>query len=74
MKIKHTPVMLRWKFRRNQSLNPWKNHGDQIPAWITPTRGDLDSSKFRDSEGPIKEKCKDVDKINDEAKGSRKKM
>jgi hypothetical protein len=32
MKIKHTPMMLRWNSERNQTLNPWKFHGDMIPS------------------------------------------
>jgi hypothetical protein len=70
MNIKHTPMMLRWKSERNKSLNPWKNHGDMILAWITPPRGDADLPQFWDSRGFIDEKCKAMDKKYDEADGS----
>jgi hypothetical protein len=69
MKIKHTPMMLRWKSGRNQSLNPWKIHGDLIPSWITPPRGDAVLPQFRDSRGCIEEKCKAVVKKTEEVEG-----
>jgi hypothetical protein len=69
MKIKHTPMMLRWNSGRNQTLNPWKFHGDMIPSWITPPRGDAVLSQFREFRGCLEEKCKSVVKKTEEVEG-----
>jgi hypothetical protein len=69
MKIKHTPMMLRWNSGRNQTLNPWKFHGDMIPSWITPPRGDAVLPQFRESRGCFEEKCKSVAKKTEKVEG-----
>jgi hypothetical protein len=69
MKIKHTPMMLRWNSGRNQTLNPWKFHGDMIPSWITPPRGDAVLPQFRESIGCFEEKCKSVAKKTEKVEG-----
>jgi hypothetical protein len=69
MKIKHTPVMFRWISGRNQTFNPWKFHGNKIPSWITPPRGDTVLPQFQESWGCVVENRKVVPKINEKAKG-----
>ncbi|ONL98574.1 hypothetical protein ZEAMMB73_Zm00001d029374 [Zea mays] len=69
MKIKHTPVMFRWNSGRNHTSNPWKIHGDLIPSWITPPRGDVVLPQFRESRECVVEKCKVVIKNNEKTEG-----
>jgi hypothetical protein len=69
VKIKHTPVMFRWNSGRNHTSNPWKIHGDMIPSWITPPRGDAVLPQFRESRGCVVEKCKVMNKNNEKAEG-----